>query len=228
MSIENYIISGNYNKVIENLDKLDRGHLNSVFLLSVIYEKQDIACKIFELKNSLLEKNILEEVFRSAAAHDEAKIVAMILNEMHGKIDKELLIDALQMSATKGYSDTFEALKLHPCFKDVINQEDDDNPHIITLATEYNHPWFIERILELPEIHVEHHHAAYAEMKKRFEISEIFKMAISRRKEFKVRDQKEAFIEEDKRKSFLVGSHMGPHMKVEVEKRLRKEKKIWK
>lgn len=216
MSLESDIIAGNYHKVTEAIPNLPPDRVGSLFLFAITFEQEEIALHILRESHGNIDEKIICEAFKSSAAHNETALVTAILNICPAKITEEVMLESIRMATVRSYIDVIKAMKIDERFATIINSEDEENPHILMWATDNSDYWFIEKLLDLPEINVKFHHSAYASKKQQHKIAELLKLRISKEHAREDYDQSILRYEKD---MYAVG----PHMQVELERRKREQ-----
>jgi len=216
MPIESDIMEGNLAKVMAEVPNLQPDRIGSLFLYSITFEQEEIALYILRENHSNIDDKIICEAFKSASAHNETALVTAILKLCPDKITEEVMLESIRMATVKSYIDVIKAMSIDKRFANLINSEDEENPHILMWATDNSDYWFIEKLLDLPEIKVAFHHSAYASQKQQHKIAELLKLRITKEHSREDYDQSILRYEKD---NYAVG----PHMQVELERRKREQ-----
>lgn len=214
MTLKDNIMNGAIEKVVSAFPDLPADQVGPLFLYAVTFEQEEIAFAFLEQQEDHIDQKTLSEAFISAAAHGEASLISKILNHCPKKIPKETLLAALRMAVAKSYDKVLAALAKDKRLEDIVNTEDKTHPHIIMLATDQGDHWLLERVLKIPGIRVLFHHLAYADRRKKFEISELLKLQMTKQHFEEVHEQKIWQYEIDQ-------CQIGPHLAAELEKRKR-------
>ncbi|MDA0781758.1 MAG: hypothetical protein PQ612_02855 [Rickettsiales bacterium] len=214
MSIESDIIDGKVESVVRQIPHLEDGRIGSLFLFAVTFEQEEIATGLLEARSAAIDPRIVEEIFKAAAVHNEAELVRKIIKQCGDKLTKTTMLDAAKMAAVERNIKVIKIIAEEGHLDDYINKEDEENPHLLKIAVDTGDYFFIEKLLELPEMEVDFHHIAYAEKRGQHRMSELLKLF--RTKETKKYDMMDTVYDYEKD---LVA--VGPHMQAELERRKR-------
>tara|TARA_B100001564_G_scaffold358803_2_gene378464 strand:- start:39 stop:722 length:684 start_codon:yes stop_codon:yes gene_type:complete len=171
--IEHDIIHGNSIKVFDQLPSVSKKRLDALWLLSVHFEHEDISLCMLDKRHKDLSDSIIEETFKSAAVHNEDKLIDRILELRPKALSKQTILDAIRMAATRKNINCLQVMAKYNTCAQYMNEEDKENPHLLIMAIDQEDEWMLRKILELPPIHPGYHHIIYAEKRKRNDLARI-------------------------------------------------------
>ncbi len=214
MSIESDIIDGNVESVLKQIVDIEDDRVGSLFLFAVTFEQEEIATQLLERRSSSIDPRIVEEIFKAAAVHSEAQLVKKIIQQCGKSLSKEAMLEAAKMAAVEKNIEIIKTIAQEGKLGEYINTEDEGSPHILQVAIDTGDYWFVEKLLELPDIDVEFRHIAHADQQGQHRISELLKM---RNTQEKHRIEKMDMVYDYEKDLAAVG----PHMQAELERRKR-------
>lgn len=209
-SIEQAITEGDIDRFVQLSFQTENDQMPALLLMAIAFEQPIIANHLLYQYSQHLDENTIAEAFCSAAVHNEPEVMSSILASMPNAVSPDTLIHALKMAVVNGYEEVIAVIEKEENLPSIVNDADQEHPHILTLATDLGDFTFLERLLRLPGIRVLFQHAAYADQQKKHQIAQMLKMHLAKQKDKE--SHKNIWQYE------LSQGETGPHLKVEIEK----------
>lgn len=144
-------------------------------LLSSSLGHEEKVCETISKYGEDIHRQIIYDIFISAAAHDEAIVINHIVTHNYTRscIPAYNLLKALRMAVTQRFYNSINSLTQDPRWPYIVNYTDSHCPHILALALEDPHYDFIAKLIQLPHIDIPEAMVEAAAARRRRKIAEL-------------------------------------------------------